>query len=552
MSLRLRLLIVASLAVIALATAIVAVMGLVSDTTSAGFADAAKANDAALAALVSAARPGETRAELTRIARTVLSPTTDMHGGYCWRDGTFVEVASQHAPRHPPFGGPPGRPGDARGLPPGPPPDDGRGPPPGPPPDDERGPPGPPPDDERGPPDDEHGPPAPPPDDERGPPGPPPGARDIGSGARDIGSGGATGGGATGGEGGANPPPDVAAAIAAACKAGVAAKREVVGPAMTTVFQAAPVDGQMTAFAMRMVRELPAQRRWPWSLGVIALATLLVLGLNLHGLWVLRRGARDLSTALATLEADPRAATAAPATPELAVIATGVTRLARRLADEQQERVALERDAAHQKRMSSVGHLVAGISHEVRNPLTGMKLVLDGIKRREADPKTQRDVETVLQEIARLDKLVAATLGVARDTRITLAELDLHVLVDQRIAAAAPTRGITIVRRGEATRVADRDAAVRILDNLLRNAIDASPDGAQIDVAVSPRAIDVIDRGAGVPDAQVAALFEPFVTTKPDGTGLGLWMSLALAEARGGTVRYRRADGMTHFTFELA
>lgn len=496
-SLRLRLLIVASLAVVALAAAIAMVMQLVSDRESAGFAEAGRANDAALDALVSAVRPGASRAELEQIARTVLSPTTDMHGGYCWRDGTFVEVASHAGAR--PRGAPPGMfdqaPGSAPGPPPGLPPDDG---PP-------------------------RSGPEPPPDDDLAPDRRP-----------------------------SAPPPDIARALATLCRAGAIDRRHVVGPAMTTVLQTAAVDDRMLAFAMKRVRELPEQHGWPPALGVIAIATLLVLGLNLHGLWTLRRSARQLATALATLQADPRAEIVAPPTPELADIAIGVRRLARRLADAQQERIDLERDIAHQRRMSSLGHLVAGISHEVRNPLTGMKLVLDGIKRRESDPKTQRDVETVLHEIARLDKLVVATLGVARETRITLAEVDLGVLVDQRIAAAAPSRGIRIVRRGAGVRVADRDAAVRVLDNLLRNAIDASPDHAEIDVVVDGRSIDVIDRGAGVPEAQVASLFEPFVTSKPDGTGLGLWMSLALAEARGGTVRYHRADGMTHFTFVLA
>lgn len=469
-SLRLRLVIVASLAVVALATAVVMVARIASATESEGFAEAGKANDAALAALVSAARPGVSRLELQRIAQTVLSPTTDMHGGYCFRDGTFVEVASERAPR--------------------PPPGDGRGPP-------------------------GEAPPGPPPDD-------PP-------------SHGTTGG---------KPPPDILEALTAVCKAGKPDKRDLVGRAMTTVFQAAPVDDHLTAFAMKMVRAVPG-RRWPVSLGVIAVVTVLVLGLNLHTLWTLRRGARQVTSALENLEADPRAAIATPAVAELADISIAVTRLARRLADAQEQR-------AHQRRMSSVGHLVAGISHEVRNPLTGMKLVLDGIKRREHDPKTRRDIDTVLQEIARLDKLVAATLGVARDAQITLGEVDLAVLVDQRIAAAPRTRGITITRTGAGTRVADRDAVVRILDNLLRNAIDASPDNAAIDVRIDGNRIDVVDRGPGVPEPQVASLFEPFVTTKPDGTGLGLWMSLALAEARGGTVRYRRVDGMTHFTFELA
>ena len=520
MSLRFRLLVVASLAVIALITASVAIRHLVDDRDSLTITEAERSSAATLRALADAyasapalaAAPRATaRVALRATAREVLTPVIDTRGGYCWTDGDFVEELSgsmrDHGPGGrggPPSGGPPGGGPEDRGRPGGGPP--GGGPPGG----------GLPP---RG---------SPP----RGGDGEPPG-----------------------------PPHEIRQALASVCaraKLGAVDRQRVALRDGLVALAVQSVGGGVSAFTMRLVVAGPAARGWPASLAMLSLVTLAMIVVTFDALFVLRRGARDLGTTLVRLEADLRAEPPRPRTRELAEVASGVEAMARRLADARDRERTLEHRVAHQRRLSSLGHLVAGIAHEVRNPLTGIKLLLDGMRRRSLDQRTQVDVETALREIARLDKLVRSLLLVARDASTEPAVVDLAGVADERIAAiseAAAEHGVALVRRGGGELRADRDAIVRILDNLLRNAIDASPPGAPIEVAIdvagTRATIDVVDRGAGVSPAQLANLFEPFVTSKREGTGLGLWLSLALAESRGGTVRYRRDATMTHFTLEL-
>jgi signal transduction histidine kinase len=96
----------------------------------------------------------------------------------------------------------------------------------------------------------------------------------------------------------------------------------------------------------------------------------------------------------------------------------------------------------------------------------------------------------------------------------------------------------------------------RALDNLLRNAVEASPEGATVQATVHDDgmvlSIRVEDRGPGVPPGRAGELFEPFFTTKPEGTGLGLAISRAIARAHGGDVVYGRNGDATHFELTIA
>src|SRR5262249_43680308 len=101
----------------------------------------------------------------------------------------------------------------------------------------------------------------------------------------------------------------------------------------------------------------------------------------------------------------------------------------------------------------------------------------------------------------------------------------------------------------------DPDAVARALDNLLRNAVEASPEGGRVELRVEEGdgtvRVVVEDLGPGVPAARAAELFEPFFTTKADGTGLGLALSRAPPRAPGGDVVYAREGGVTRFELVL-
>lgn len=539
MSLRLRLIVVAALAVAALVVAAMALRDLARDSraqreeaTVASNAQAARALDDALRQMPPLGGDPASpvwRAGLRATASNVLGPVFDTRGGFCFADGTIIEEEARSLRRRGPpgAGGPPlfeGGPPFEDGPPPDhvPPPrlDDGPPPPDGPP---------------RfgdGPPFDRPGRDGPPP--HRGPPG----SRDGG-----------------GDEVGATPPmmPDaLRTALLRACsrdaEAGPAELRLDVGDDAMLVSLAAQ-RGAVRSFALRLVRLGPASSSGSWSGGLLALSaiTIVLVGVAVEALLAVRRGASGLSRALSTIEEDLRAELPPVPGKEFADVATRIQRVATHLADARERERSLERKVAHENRLASLGRVVAGVAHEVRNPLTGMKLVLDGLARRALDARSAEDVEVCLSEVARLEHLVTSLLGMARSGETGRFVQDIAGLCDERLAAArdlAKPKDVRLERTGEARLFAVRDVLVRVIDNLVRNAIEASPVGGVVRVVITSSEdgaeIDVQDEGPGVPDAAREELFEPFRTTKPDGTGLGLWLSHTALTAQGASLVYRR------------
>jgi signal transduction histidine kinase len=137
-------------------------------------------------------------------------------------------------------------------------------------------------------------------------------------------------------------------------------------------------------------------------------------------------------------------------------------------------------------------------------------------------------------------------------------EVDLVQLAAQRVGIIAPwakERGVNIAVSGGGTASIDQDAIGRVIDNLVRNAVEASASDGAVQVMISNGGGDahvvVADRGSGIDEAREHEIFEPFFTTKPDGTGLGLALSRAIASAHGGTLSYERRDGATRFDLKV-
>lgn len=211
--------------------------------------------------------------------------------------------------------------------------------------------------------------------------------------------------------------------------------------------------------------------------------------------------------------------------------------------------------AAETERLAVLGELAATVAHEVRNPLTGMRSLAQRIADDEVDADRRRQYATViLEEIARVERMVSNLLDVARRSPVrglpaSKVELDsLFGDLALLTAVQAKQAGVTVQARANAVGVnVARHALAQALLNLLINAIAHSPAGSA--VVLSARRADgaveiaVSDAGPGVPLADRERIFEPFHTTRADGSGLGLAVVRRLASELDWKIDVRAAQG---------
>jgi signal transduction histidine kinase len=285
---------------------------------------------------------------------------------------------------------------------------------------------------------------------------------------------------------------------------------------------------------------------------MLGIVSLVLVAATVHAVVSVQRGAASLKRSLVALGQDLSAPVPRPSIGELREVADGIAVLA---GDLSRAQVAL----AERERLAVLGRVSAGIAHEIRNPLASIKLQVDLVCREKAaPPETIAKLGDVLEEIARLDRLVNDLLTVAVRRTGPREETALADLVRRRAALmehAAKGRGVRVVVEGEAVAKIDADAVSRVIDNLVRNAIEASPEGAKVAVEVtsdSDRAyVRVRDSGPGVSSAHREELFQPFFTTKPDGVGLGLALARGITAAHGGALGYERDGATTMFELSL-
>ncbi|MEP7126680.1 MAG: ATP-binding protein [Byssovorax sp.] len=294
---------------------------------------------------------------------------------------------------------------------------------------------------------------------------------------------------------------------------------------------------------------------WRIIVVVLTVATTLLVATAMQAVVSVQRGAASLNAALAALATDLSAPVPRPEFSELGEVRDGIAGLAEALARAQVDKERLAGELARRERLAALGRVAAGVAHEVRNPLASIKLRVDlGRRRVTTPPELARELASVSDEITRLDRLVADLLVVAGRRTGPLISTALGSLVERRVALLRPwadERGVRIEVTGEATSDLDVDAVARAVDNLVRNAVEASPREATVAVEVRTFAeaarVEVRDAGQGVDPARLHELFEPFFTTKPEGMGLGLALSQAIAAAHDGALRYERRDRLTCF-----
>ena len=224
-------------------------------------------------------------------------------------------------------------------------------------------------------------------------------------------------------------------------------------------------------------------------------------------------------------------------------------------------------------RLAALGRFTSSVAHEIRNPLAGIAAGVQYLARGLGPDPGQRDnMEFLQREVRRLDGILQNLFDITHPRNLAFADGAPEETVRRALRCAEPlaeARGITLALEVEPRTpplAHDADQVEQVILNLVKNAIEASPQGASVRVrvgkavpgaAAAPRrgpavAVEVVDEGCGIPMEHQKTMFEPFFTTKQGGSGLGLYISHDIVKRHGGTIAVHSDPGQgTTFVVEL-
>lgn len=214
----------------------------------------------------------------------------------------------------------------------------------------------------------------------------------------------------------------------------------------------------------------------------------------------------------------------------------------------------LEEQLMRADKLSAIGVLAAGVAHEIRNPLTGMKMIVQLLESDFSEDDSHREPLGIIQrEIDRLESIIGNLLDFARPSKpkkVDVAPVDVvkdcYKLIKNQLNKQAISFEIKQSDNCPLT-TADPDQLKQVFINIMVNAIQAIGRNGKLTVSIEPVderiKIAFEDTGCGIPHEKMRDIFNPFMTTKEDGTGLGLPMAQRTVEEHGGTLEVQSTLG---------
>ncbi|RJP73064.1 MAG: PAS domain S-box protein [Candidatus Zixiibacteriota bacterium] len=221
------------------------------------------------------------------------------------------------------------------------------------------------------------------------------------------------------------------------------------------------------------------------------------------------------------------------------------------------ERRTFERQLQHSEKLAVVGRLSAAVAHEIRNPLTGIRLGIDALLEETTEPQQRENLEAVIQDVRRLDRVLTQLLDYTRRKESLRDRLRVPELIERVlffIRKQARLQGVQIETTLEADLPevqASADQLMQVLLNIFLNALQAMPQGGALRIRADRRTrearagvlITVQDTGDGIPEEYRTRLFETFFSTKSAGSGMGLAVSNKIIADHGGAIWVESSPG---------